>query len=134
LPSLRDRAQDIPVLANYFLSQFCNKEDKHLQTGKEALSLLQQHLWKGNTRELRNVLERASILAEGSEILPEHLPYEIQKQDSTNADNLSLVSVERNHIQKVLQHTNGNKTKTAEYLGIGLTTLYRKMEEYHIPR
>lgn len=134
LPSLRSRKQDIPVLANYFLSLFCGKGDKQLQLSKEALSLLQQHAWKGNTRELRNVLERASILAEGLEILPEHLPYEIQKQDITNTNNLSLASVEKNHIQKVLLHTNGNKTKTAEYLGIGLTTLYRKMEEYHISK
>jgi DNA-binding NtrC family response regulator len=80
------------------------------------------------------VVERASILAEGEEILPGNLPYEIQKHDITNNDSLSLASVEKSHIEKVLQYTKGNKTKTAEYLGIGLTTLYRKMEEYHISR
>jgi DNA-binding NtrC family response regulator len=60
------------------------------------------------------------------------LPYEIQSQTENPSNGLSLSSVERNHIQKVLQHTNGNKTKAAEYLGIGVTTLYRKLEEYGI--
>lgn len=134
LPSLRDRVEDIPELANYFLSIYCHKANKQLRISKEALVLFRQYPWNGNIRELRNVLERASILAEGDEILPEHLPFEIQRQDTANTDNLSLASVEKHHIQKVLQHTKGNKTKTAEYLGIGLTTLYRKMEEYHISK
>ena len=134
LPPLRDRIGDIPALANYFLSNYCRKENKVLSINKDALALLQRHNWKGNTRELRNVVERASILAEGEEILPGNLPYEIQKHDITNNDSLSLASVEKSHIEKVLQYTKGNKTKTAEYLGIGLTTLYRKMEEYHISR
>jgi two-component system, NtrC family, response regulator len=135
LPALRDRIEDIPELADYFLSYYANRENKNpIRIGKEALTLLQQHHWKGNIRELRNVLERASILAEDSEILPEHLPYEIQKQDKKTSQSLSLASVEKHHIQKVLEYTKGNKTKAAEYLGIGLTTLYRKMEEYHIPK
>jgi len=134
LPSLRDRVEDIPELANYFLSIYCHKTNKQLRISKEALALFRQYPWNGNIRELRNVLERASILTEGDEILPEHLPFEIQRQDTANTDNLSLASVEKHHIQKVLQHTKGNKTKTAEYLGIGLTTLYRKMEEYHISK
>jgi two-component system, NtrC family, response regulator len=134
LPSLRERVDDIPDLANYFLSIYCRKVDKQLQISKEVLALFRQYSWHGNIRELRNVLERASILSDCIEILPEHLPFEIQRQDSANAENLSLASVEKQHIQKVLQHTKGNKTKTAEYLGIGLTTLYRKMEEYRISK
>jgi DNA-binding NtrC family response regulator len=96
------------------------------------LQLLQQHEWKGNIRELKNVLERASILIDSNIILPEHLPFEIQNKKENVSNNLSLASVEKNHIEKVLQHTNGNKTKTAELLGIGLSTLYRKIEEYNI--
>ena len=65
---------------------------------------------------------------------PEHLPYEIQKQDDSDLQGLSLVAIEKQHIQKILHYTNGNKTKAADYLGIALTTLYRKMEEYHIPK
>ena len=131
LPALRDHVEDIPVLAKHFLANYAARENKQtLHLSKEALQLLQQHVWKGNIRELRNVMERATILAEDN-ILPEHLPYEIQKQDKQSAS-LTLASVEKNHIQKVLQYTKGNKTKAAIMLGIGLTTLYRKMEEYKI--
>lgn len=134
LPSLRNRAEDIPLLAEHFLHYYAAKESKDkLNLSNDALKLLQQHSWKGNIRELRNVLERAIVLAEGNSITADYLPYDIQKQQSTPG-NLSLAGVERNHIQKVLQYTKGNKTKTAEVLGIGLTTLYRKMEEYNISK
>jgi DNA-binding NtrC family response regulator len=132
LPALRYRNEDIPDLAKYFLSKYA--AGKEMKISKDSLKLLQNHIWKGNIRELRNVLERACILTETSELLPGHLPYEIQRQDRTIADNLSLAKVEKDHIQKVLAFTKGNKTKTAEYLGIGLTTLYRKIEEYHIDK
>jgi DNA-binding NtrC family response regulator len=132
LPSLKDRAEDIPALAEYFLHATLIREKKQpLQLSDDALKLLKNYSWKGNIRELRNVMERAVILADDI-ILPEHLPYEIQMQSESINNNLSLSSVEKNHIQKVLQYTKGNKTKAAEYLGIGLTTLYRKLEEYGI--
>lgn len=132
LPPLRDHVEDIPGLASHFMALYSAKEKKEVtHISKEALRLLQRHAWKGNIRELRNVMERATILAEGDTILPEHLPYDIQKQDSSPAG-LTLASVEKNHIQKVLHYTKGNKTKAAVLLGIGLTTLYRKMEEYSI--
>jgi len=135
LPSLRDRAEDIAGLSDYFISSYSSRENRtSLKISPAALKLLQRYSWKGNIRELRNVLERASILTDSAEILPEHLPFEIQKQDQITAQTLSLSSVEKNHIQKILQFTNGNKTKSAGYLGIGLTTLYRKMEEYQISK
>jgi two-component system, NtrC family, response regulator len=135
LPPLRDRVEDILVLAEHFLSSFESRENKQgLSLTKEAIQLMQHYSWNGNIRELRNVVERAVILADGNKILPEHLPYEIQKQTDKSTDSLTLSSVEKKHIEKVLQHTKGNKTKAAEYLGIGLTTLYRKMEEYHIEK
>ena len=135
LPPLRDRMEDMQELVEHFLLFNGKKENKPgLFINKDALKLLKQHPWKGNIRELRNVLERAIILTDGKEILPEHLPFEIQKQNTSNSDSLTLTGVEKNHIEKVLQHTNGNKTKAAESLGIGLTTLYRKMDEYHIPK
>ena len=135
LPALRQRMEDIPELANHFLRYFSGKENKPLpEISKAAMELLQQHPWKGNIRELRNVLQRACILTETGEIRPEHLPFEIQKQYKPDSNNLSLAVVEKNHIERVLGYTKGNKTKAAEYLGIGLTTLYRKIEEYHIPR
>jgi DNA-binding NtrC family response regulator len=135
LPPLRNRIEDIPALSDYFLSYYAARENKeNLHLNKNALKLLQQHYWRGNIRELSNVLERAVILADEKEILPEHLPYEIQTRDKTSLANLSLEFVEKSHIEKVLDHTKGNKTKAAEFLGIGLTTLYRKMEEYHISK
>ncbi len=133
LPSLKERREDIIALAENFLSVNKIKEakqDLHLST--EAMQLFKNYEWRGNVRELKNVIERAVILADDV-ILPEHLPYELQLQTENVADNLSLSNIEKKHIQKVLQHTNGNKTKAAEHLGIGLTTLYRKLEEYNIP-
>lgn len=132
LPALRDRKEDIPALAEYFLEINTAKENKSkILLSDEALRLLKNYEWKGNIRELRNVIQRAVILADNI-ITPEHLPYEIQNQNISNQNNLSLAAVEKNHIQKVLHYTKGNKTKAAEYLGIGLTTLYRKLEEYKI--
>ncbi|MBV9961841.1 MAG: sigma-54-dependent Fis family transcriptional regulator [Parafilimonas sp.] len=132
LPALRNRLEDINALANHFLTVYADKENKtNVQLSDDAIRLLKNYAWNGNIRELRNVMERAVILADNI-ILPEHLPYEIQNQNNNPANSLSLSSVEKNHIQKVLQYTNGNKTKAAEYLGIGLTTLYRKLEEYSI--
>ncbi len=133
LPALRNRGQDIPELIQFFLTRFTEKEQRQpVHPNKEALHLLQQYSWRGNIRELKNVLERAVILVDGSEILPEHLPYEIQKQNTTGLQELSLAAVEKQHIQKILQYTNGNKAKAARLLEIGLATLYRKMEEYAI--
>lgn len=132
LPALRTRMEDIPELSAYFLGQFAARENRppH-QLSKEALALLQHYQWKGNIRELKNVLERASVLAEGATIEASDLPFEIQQ--NTGADTgLTLASVEKSHIRKVLLYTRGNKTRAAEWLGIGLTTLYRKLEEYQI--
>lgn len=133
LPALRERSEDMPALANHFLEAAITKENRPaLEIHNDALKLMKNYSWKGNIRELRNVMERAVILADNI-ILPEHLPYELQNQNKASvSSNLSLSNVEKNHIQKVLQYTKGNKTKAAEYLGIGLTTLYRKLEEYNI--
>ncbi|HTE29384.1 MAG TPA: sigma-54 dependent transcriptional regulator [Chryseolinea sp.] len=134
MPPLRERREDIPLLIDYFLKQSAEKEGElPVRPNKEALRLLQQYSWKGNIREVRNVLARAVILADGPEILPEHLPYEIQQQNETAQRGVSLSAVEKQHIQKILQYTSGNKAKAARLLEIGLATLYRKMEEYAIP-
>ena len=135
LPPLRERPEDIPRLAQHFLLFFTAREDRQeLSFSNDAMALLQRYSWHGNTRELRNVIERAVILSGRDRIMPEDLPYEIQKQSSSLADNLSLAAVEKKHIAKVLLYTKGNKTKAAEFLGIGLTTLYRKLEEYQIEK
>lgn len=133
LPPLRERTEDIPLLAAHLLNRYAQKEQlPDMQITASAMQLLQQHDWKGNIRELKSVLERAAILAENNLLEPAHLPYEIQRQDQKHTPSLTLASVERAHIQKVLARTQGNKAKAAAYLGIGLSTLYRKIEEYNI--
>jgi transcriptional regulator with PAS, ATPase and Fis domain len=138
LPSLNERKDDIPALAAHYLSLFAAKTNSRL-TGmnKDFLSQLQQHSWKGNIRELKNIMERAVILSDGNELTKENLPLEFQQSAPSGADNntlsaFSLASVEKLHIQRVLNHTRGNKTEAAKLLNIGLTTLYRKIEEYHL--
>jgi len=132
LPSLRERKEDIPLLANHFLKISADRTNKRI-TGmtKEFIGHLQRQEWKGNIRELKNVIERAVILADGPELRTEHLPLDLQQPGVENSS-FDLSNMERSHIQKVLHFTKGNKTKAAELLGIGLTTLYRKLDEYKI--
>ena len=136
LPALRDRKKDIPLLANVFLTYFARKTNAHVNAiSKDFLDHLLNHNWKGNIRELKNVIERAVILADSNELNTNSLPLELQIQPSEKQDELSafdLSAVEKLHIQRVLYHTKGNKTEAARLLNIGLTTLYRKIEEYGI--
>jgi two-component system NtrC family response regulator len=136
LPPLRSRKKDIPVIAEYYLRTFSLKSNKRI-TGMspEFLAELQQHEWKGNIRELKNIIERAVILADGPQLSPGDLPSEFQIAPSHSSGPISafdMASVEKLHIQRVLNHTRGNKTEAARLLNIGLTTLYRKLEEYHL--
>jgi two-component system, NtrC family, response regulator len=138
LPALRERIIDIEPLAYHFLQLFATKSRKKIDNiSHDCINKLKQHKWKGNTRELRNVIERCVILADGNEITAELLPIEIQDiTDSFLVDrpfyNIDLNTIEKQHIKKVLDYTNGNKTKAAELLGIAVTTLYRKLSEYNI--
>jgi DNA-binding NtrC family response regulator len=136
LPSLRDRKKDIPAIAEFYLRWFSNKGNKRIDSmSKEFLDRLQQHEWKGNIRELKNIIERAVILADDHQLTLENLPTELQVTGAKSNGPLSafdLASVEKLHIQRVLNHTRGNKTEAARLLNIGLTTLYRKIEEYKL--
>ena len=137
LPPLRERVVDIELLAYHFLSLFSSKTNKKIKhLSNECIEALKLHAWNGNIRELKNSIERAVILSSSDEIQLEHLPIELQTNSITkNGKQLSaldLASAEKNHIQKVLNYTNGNKTKASELLNIALTTLYRKLEEYKI--
>lgn len=136
LPPLRSRKKDIPILAAYYLPFFAKKTNKHIEgMSREFLEHLQQHNWKGNIRELKNIIERAVIIADTPELTVDHLPTELQVTSFHQNGPLSafdLASVEKLHIQRVLNHTKGNKTEAARLLNIGLTTLYRKIEEYRL--
>ena len=138
VPALSARRADIPALVGSFLQHFAIKLRKRpLAVTDEALRVLQHYPWPGNVRELKNVLERASILTPPDQALTvDGLPLELQLAALAGPptgpadDERSLRRVEKDHIQRILLETGGNKTETARVLGIGLTTLYRKIQEY----
>ena len=135
LPPLRERKNDVLLLADIFLKLFSEKVNKKIRgLSEEAKIVLQNYQWKGNIRELKNMMERAVILDDNDTIDVDDLPFELRFVSADNLSPYDLSLVEKHHIQKVLQHTNGNKTETARLLNIGLTTLYRKMEEYGLPK
>ncbi|PAW92585.1 sigma-54-dependent Fis family transcriptional regulator [Mucilaginibacter sp. MD40] len=132
LPSLNERPNDIELLSNYYLKEFFAQHGKLLpKMDAGFLTMLNRHQWKGNIRELKNVMERVAILADGGILTPDLLPPEFN-YETDDANAVDLASVERQHIKRILDRTNGNKTETARLLGIGLTTLYRKIDEYKI--
>lgn len=132
LPPLRERKADIPALAKHYLKEFADKVNHSTPNlDDKILSILSGHSWKGNIRELKNVIERLVILSDGDTLSATALPPEFFEFAPIEND-YNLQQIEKQHIQKVLIHTKGNKTETSRLLGIGLTTLYRKIEEYQI--
>lgn len=131
LPPLSQRKSDIVLLARHYLKEFANKINRPFFNMDDNFErLLLKYPWKGNIRELKNVIERVVILAEGPLLNASLLPYEFHIADLNNEDDMmKLESVEKQHIDKILKYTGGNKTETAKLLGIGLTTLYRKLEK-----
>ncbi len=139
-PSLRQMTADIPLIANYLLSQL-KSEISWGPSGisEEALELMQRYSWPGNVRELRNVMEKASIIAKGNMILPDDLPEQIrlcndggqEQKDSSPGGNLKhiLEETEKKVIGDVLRSVQGNKTKAADILGIHRTSLYDKLNK-----
>lgn len=136
LPGLKERPGDIPLLADHFIKFFAGKMNRRPHTmDADFQKALEAHPWPGNIRELKNVIERAVILASDELLTTEALPFDfLIAAEKEGPDVLKLTHMEHKHIRKVLAFTDGNKTRTAELLGIGLTTLYRKMEEYGISK
>jgi two-component system NtrC family response regulator len=136
IPPLRERIKDIVPLANYFVKEFSLRGNKKTLTiDPDFMSKLETYHWPGNVRELRNVIERSVILASDDILIQDVLPYEIQHQIGHTNKTLSafsMQSVEKLHIQKVLNYTKGNKAEAARLLEIGIATLYRKLDEYNI--
>jgi two-component system response regulator AtoC len=135
LPALRERAEDIPLLANHFLQKYSEDNHKNIShISPEALDILLQYPWPGNVRELEHTIERAVIFSIQPIILPEDLPkkmFESGKEPGilSSEKSLSLKEVEKQYVLKVLQEAKGNKKKAAEILGIDRTTLYRILEK-----
>jgi DNA-binding NtrC family response regulator len=142
VPSLRERGQDVELLANAFLDEIAEQEGMAKVFAAETLACLQGHSWPGNVRELRNAVHTAYLMAEGREIMPDALPCEVLLDvgSSTQGEDdgvvvripfgTSIDEAERRLILRTLDHQGGNKTRTAEALGISLKTLYNRLNFY----
>jgi DNA-binding NtrC family response regulator len=129
MPSLRERRDDIPGLCEHLLTTF---DYTHLPLSKDVINLLTEYGWPGNIRELRNMLERASLLARGQEISPAHFPGlsigpAVQPHDDADPLLVNIDEMEQAHIKKVLERCGGDKYKASDILGISLSSLYRKL-------
>jgi DNA-binding NtrC family response regulator len=142
IPPLRERQEDIPDLAEYFVNRYCAEMKKaKKRISKEAMALLDKYHWPGNVRELENTVERAIILCEGKKILPEHLairipsPHEIRLREGAGLKEVgqyAQAEAERALILRVLGQVRGNKRKAAQALKIDYTTLFEKIKKYEI--
>ncbi len=144
IPPLRERKEDIPLLAEFFIERFAKEmKTKKKRLSKEALNILMQYNWKGNVRELENTIERAMILSDGDTIEPEHislvavespcpgenLPMDGPLEETTKA---AIRMAESERIRKALIETRWNKTRAAEILQVSYKTLLTKIKEYRI--
>jgi DNA-binding NtrC family response regulator len=138
LPPLRDRLEDVEILANFFLGDICHREGKSKTFTPAAVRRMSSYPWAGNVRELRNAVHRAYVMTEGSHITDEWLPLAEPTVTSTGTTGkalsvhvgMSLAEVERMMIYATLDHYGGHKEKTAATLGVSLKTLYNRLKEY----
>ncbi|MDH7479438.1 MAG: sigma-54 dependent transcriptional regulator, partial [Syntrophomonadaceae bacterium] len=139
IPPLRDRMEDVRPLTEHFLKEMGRGVGRS-SIKDETLQILLAYRYPGNVRELKSILQAASNLAPGVPIAPSHLPTEVRRavnkapvfqiREPAEEKVSTLAEVEKEHIRKVYRHTNRNKAQTARILGIGLTTLHRKLKEY----
>ncbi len=134
LPPLRDRKEDIPLLANHFLKVFNKKQGKTIERiSSNAMKALTDYSWPGNVRELENTLERLIVFAQGKVITTQDLVYSnTVLSGMVTSEPIRLEEMEREHIVKVLARVNGNKTQAAQLLGIDRKTLRIKIKKYEI--
>jgi DNA-binding NtrC family response regulator len=131
LPALRERREDIPLLAMHFLNRNRSRYRKQV-TGfsPAAMQQMMQYAWPGNVRELEHTVERAVLLCRGEEIEPANLAIATAKSSTTNFENMSIDEVEALLIRKVLRRCDGNISQAAEALGLSRAALYRRIEKY----
>ena len=142
LPPLRRRKDDIPLLVNHFLKKFNENLEPAAQKGisDESMESLVNYSWPGNVRELENVIERAVILEEGTEISLDSIPDAIRYKERSsnhlimNQAQVTLEELEREYLIKVLNETNWQKKKASQILGINASTLYRKIQRYGLEK
>jgi DNA-binding NtrC family response regulator len=133
LPSLNERKEDIKPLAEFYLKEYAVKTSRKI-TGiaPDLLKKLESYNWKGNIRELKNMIERAVILSDGDVLTADLMTVGNDTGTEVSSNVFEMAAMEKIHIKKILQYTHGNKTEAARLMNIGLTTLYRKMEEYKL--
>ena len=142
LPPLRERKDDLPHLAEYFVSKYCTELSRPvMNVSEETMAILRSYNWPGNVRELENAIERAVILTPGRIITPQALPQSISKYKNTPPEMLSsserplkdvMADIEKQIIKKVLLETGGNRSKAAERLGISRRALHYKLVDYQL--
>ena len=139
LPPLREREDDVLLLARHFLRDLNSRFDKRFQSlSPEVESLLQNYSWPGNVRQLKNVIERAVLLEDGDSVQPDHLPPEITGEGpggprrSVPLTHLSLAKIEEQHIREIMRMTQGNKSRAARILGIARPTLIEKLKRMEL--
>ena len=139
LPPLRHRKEDVPLLVHRFIDEFAASLGKPLNSiSDEAMNAFVHYPWPGNVRELKTVIGRCALLAKGEMILMDHLPKAIQRVRKIknvpvqDEDALSLATIEKRHIQKVLDYTGWHKVRSAKILGIDRSTLYDKIRRYNL--
>jgi len=136
-PPLRERPEDVPPLVEHFMKKYAKKINKTVyHFDEEALGKLTRYDWQGNVRELENAIERAVALSSGNVLTPLDLPpaivYQQSSEKENHFDNLSLKDLEKRHIRATLEKQDWNYDLVTKILGIGRTTLWRKMKEYKI--
>ena len=129
MPPICDRKEDLPLLVDYFLATL-HSDKQPCRIVKSAMDCMMRYSWPGNVRELRNVIERSIILSENNIITERCLPKEIASSPAGNDAGVTLEDVEKRHILKMLDFYSGNRQRTADALGIGRKTLYRKLAKY----
>jgi DNA-binding NtrC family response regulator len=137
VPPLRERKEDIALLASAFLREFSEENQKNIEgIDPKARLALFNYSWPGNIRELRNCIESAVVMAKGTILTTDDLPPSVVSGSENDYVKLNIGSsmedAEREMIKATLRHENGNKSKTAEILGIGRKTLHRKIQEYKL--
>jgi len=134
MPSLRERKEDLPLLAEHFLNRFAQETNKPIdRISRGAMDEIMLYDWPGNVRELENAIERAVVVCKGSKILPEDLPI-FCAEESTGPDKNSLVEIEKAHITQVLSANDWNISRSAKILEIDRSTLYNKIKRYKIQK
>ena len=133
LPPLRERKEDIPLLVEFFTKKYSEKyQKKGIKISKDAIRKLIRYQWPGNIRELKHLIERAIIMCEGDTISSSDFLINNDKNETSIKSNLNIEELEKNAIKSALKKHNGNLSKAAKELGLGRTTLYRKMSKYDL--